>query len=335
DEDCNYNGELSPRFKKPTPWGNLTVHTTPVHEDSYRFTQSGTIWLNGFNTAIRNSGLAVAPGKCSWKVDQDALKGVGDVKCSESDFLGEDGSKKNCGGNASVEQATIPVERAHVGTPMHERLVLLGKVGQGATGVVYKAFDLMRLHHVAIKVIPVNNKSKRRQMVQELSALYESLHGTTGNRKINGNTLQLGYSTSSRSQEVQIQACKGAKQHPPLGCKGEDFLSEIESKTLGQESVVDFIDAFATIEDSTISLVVEFMDGGSLQDLVDSGGCQDEETLAQMAIQGLKGLFFLHSRQQIHRDIKPANILLNHRGEVKLSDFGTSRKLGGEEDSKE
>ncbi|RLN13149.1 mitogen-activated protein kinase kinase 2-like isoform X3 [Panicum miliaceum] len=43
------------------------------------------------------------------------------------------------------------------------------------------------------------------------------------------------------------------------------------------------------------------------------------------ALKILKGLMYLHhERRIIHRDLKPSNILINHRGEVKISDFGVS-----------
>lgn len=44
----------------------------------------------------------------------------------------------------------------------------------------------------------------------------------------------------------------------------------------------------------------------------------------------LNGLMYLHYvTHQIHRDIKPENILINLKGEVKLTDFGISKELSG------
>jgi serine/threonine protein kinase len=56
--------------------------------------------------------------------------------------------------------------------------------------------------------------------------------------------------------------------------------------------------------DATVSLMVEYMNGGSLQSIADSGGCDDPATLASIASQTLKGLRFLHRGQHLHRDIK-------------------------------
>ena len=69
------------------------------------------------------------------------------------------------------------------------------------------------------------------------------------------------------------------------------------------------------------------MDGGSLQDIIDTGGCSSEGVLAQITYRIAKGLEFIHHHHQIHRDIKPSNLLINHRGEVKISDFGIVREL--------
>jgi serine/threonine protein kinase len=55
------------------------------------------------------------------------------------------------------------------------------------------------------------------------------------------------------------------------------------------------------VEEGGVALMMEYMDGGSLQDLADSGGCSDEGVLANIAVQGLAGLDFLHKCNQIHR----------------------------------
>jgi len=56
--------------------------------------------------------------------------------------------------------------------------------------------------------------------------------------------------------------------------------------------------------DATVSLMVEYMNGGSLQSIADNGGCDDPATLASIASQTLKGMRFLHRGQHLHRDIK-------------------------------
>lgn len=45
-------------------------------------------------------------------------------------------------------------------------------------------------------------------------------------------------------------------------------------------------------------------------------------------LQVLQSLVYLHhERHVIHRDIKPSNLLVNHKGEVKITDFGVSAML--------
>ena len=75
------------------------------------------------------------------------------------------------------------------------------------------------------------------------------------------------------------------------------------------------------------------MDGGSLADVLHAAqltgsGPLSEMVLGKLAARVLAGLNYLHrERHQVHRDMKPGNILLNSRGEVKISDFGLSAEL--------
>lgn len=91
--------------------------------------------------------------------------------------------------------------------------------------------------------------------------------------------------------------------------------------------IVCLYDAFMNPNEGNVSIVVEYMDGGSLQDIVDTGGCKSESVLANISFRVLKGLQFLHSTHQLHRDIKPGNLLINHFGDVKVSDFGIVREM--------
>ncbi|PON84454.1 Mitogen-activated protein kinase kinase kinase [Trema orientale] len=78
-------------------------------------------------------------------------------------------------------------------------------------------------------------------------------------------------------------------------------------------------------DNGTISIILEYMDGGSLADFLKKVKTIPEPHLAAICKQVLKGLLYLHHEKHIiHRDLKPSNLLINHRGEVKITDFGVS-----------
>ena len=100
-------------------------------------------------------------------------------------------------------------------------------------------------------------------------------------------------------------------------------LCKVDCKCL-----VRFYGAF--LEHDTVTMVLEYMDLGSLEQLlsktkqqVEEGGTMLNETfIAAMTYQMLWGLSYLHHERIIHRDIKPGNVLIHSNGQIKLCDFG-------------
>lgn len=78
------------------------------------------------------------------------------------------------------------------------------------------------------------------------------------------------------------------------------------------------------IADEYFYMAMEYLAGGSLRDLLDSGGVSPEHT-ARILEQVGAGLAFSHQQGFIHRDIKPENILFRQNGEAVLTDFGIAK----------
>src|SRR3989440_9419475 len=75
-------------------------------------------------------------------------------------------------------------------------------------------------------------------------------------------------------------------------------------------------------------LVMECVDGVSLQDKIDKQGPFGVEEILRIGMQVAEGLAGAHKQGKIHRDIKPANILLENGVErVKITDFGMARAV--------
>ncbi|MFJ8251389.1 Stk1 family PASTA domain-containing Ser/Thr kinase [Streptomyces sp. NPDC094466] len=75
-------------------------------------------------------------------------------------------------------------------------------------------------------------------------------------------------------------------------------------------------------------IVMEYVDGSTLRELLHSGRRLLPERTLEMTVGILQALEYSHRAQIVHRDIKPANVMLTRTGQVKVMDFGIARAMG-------
>ncbi|PFH55479.1 hypothetical protein XA68_18196 [Ophiocordyceps unilateralis] len=92
-------------------------------------------------------------------------------------------------------------------------------------------------------------------------------------------------------------------------------------------NIVNFLDAFLRNNNAELWVVMEYMEGGALTDVIDNNPSISEEQISTICHETCRGLQHLHSQSIIHRDIKSDNVLLDARGNVKITDFGFCAKL--------
>lgn len=109
-------------------------------------------------------------------------------------------------------------------------------------------------------------------------------------------------------------------------------------------NIVNFLDSFLQEQSNELWVVMEFMEGGALTDVIDNNPVIQENQIATICaevrlhlgetcrranrvMQTCKGLAHLHSQNIIHRDIKSDNVLLDRVGHVKISMFDNYDQL--------
>lgn len=101
------------------------------------------------------------------------------------------------------------------------------------------------------------------------------------------------------------------------------ILSKLNSK-----NIVNMLASFE--ENNRLYIVMEFLDGVTLQEYVRTRGPMKEQEAVACMCQVLDGLADVHKHGFVHRDIKPSNIMLCNDGTVKLLDFGIAKDMNGQ-----
>ena len=109
----------------------------------------------------------------------------------------------------------------------------------------------------------------------------------------------------------------------------ERFRREAQAAAnLNHPNIVALYDYGA--DGDTYYIVMEFIEGRSLADIVDAEGPLLPERAAEIAADVAKALERAHSNGLVHRDVKPSNIMITESGQTKVTDFGIARALGGD-----
>jgi len=108
----------------------------------------------------------------------------------------------------------------------------------------------------------------------------------------------------------------------------EDFINRFRREaqavaSLSHPNVVSVYDVGQ--DDDTHYIVMEYIEGQTLKDLINQHGALPIEEAIRIAVQVCDALEHAHQNKIIHRDIKPHNILIGNNGRVKVTDFGIAR----------
>lgn len=123
---------------------------------------------------------------------------------------------------------------------------------------------------------------------------------------------------------VAIKCYDRAKIKSDSTCKR--ILQEIEIlKFLNHPNIIKFFEIFEN--DKYIFMVLEYADKDDMFKFLKKNGKFKEHDFIPILAQILNGLHYLHSQHILHRDIKLDNILFNSEGQVKICDFGVSRRM--------
>lgn len=111
-------------------------------------------------------------------------------------------------------------------------------------------------------------------------------------------------------------------------CDNADIVEKFKGEAtaiaaLSDNNIVNILDVGT--QDKINYIVMEYVNGKTLKDVIKQVGKMNYETAISVAIQVAKALDCAHRNKIIHRDVKPQNILVTEDGVMKVTDFGIAK----------
>lgn len=123
---------------------------------------------------------------------------------------------------------------------------------------------------------------------------------------------------------VKVSDYKGSRKNSSRDSRSEFDLNEIKHLiNLNHPNIINMYKYFT--DECYLYIVLEYCEGGSLDDLIKQNGPVRPPTLYNYCYQILTALKHCHDLKISHSDIKPANVLIDKNKRLKLADFGLSK----------
>lgn len=157
-----------------------------------------------------------------------------------------------------------------------------------------------------------------------------------GKYKLLGQIGKGGMSSVYLAEHVMMRRKVAIKVLPQSRVKDSSYLErfQLEARAVARLDDPNIVRAFDIDNDGNIHyIVMEYVKGQDLHQVVAEHGALDYETAADYVAQAANGLQHAHEMGLIHRDIKPANCLLDKHQTVKILDMGLAKLANDEETS--
>jgi serine/threonine-protein kinase len=157
-----------------------------------------------------------------------------------------------------------------------------------------------------------------------------------GKYKLLGHIGTGGMSSVYLAQHIRMGDNRAIKVLPKTRVRDATYLArfQLEAKAIASLSHPNIVLAYdIDNEDDVHYIVMEYVDGIDLQQLVKRDGPLEATKAAELIKQAARGLDHAHSKGVIHRDVKPANLLIDKKGVVRLLDMGLALVTADNEES--
>ena len=202
--------------------------------------------------------------------------------------------------------------------------------------------DVITLDRVTLEYLEESDSAQTREMIREFvvqkhpdgDATYTTENSLIGKTLKHYKVLSVigegGMAMVYKARDertAEIVALKVLKRGEQIDQENlQRFLKEFKTGSKLNHPNIMQVYEIGEVE-GTYFISMEYINGSSLQEILDEKGRLSQEGTLKIAIHIAKALEFAYSQRIIHRDIKPENILISRDGEVKITDLGLAKEL--------